>query len=38
MIQGDRHYDYDAFGNLIRERRGKAINSLPNTDTTASIG
>ncbi|MBP1126325.1 MULTISPECIES: RHS repeat-associated core domain-containing protein [Pseudomonas] len=24
MIQGDRHYDYDAFGNLIRERRGKA--------------
>ena len=24
MIQGDRHYDYDAFGNLIRERRGKS--------------
>jgi RHS repeat-associated protein len=23
MIQGDRHYDYDAFGNLILERRGK---------------
>ncbi|MGH2420191.1 RHS repeat-associated core domain-containing protein, partial [Pseudomonas canadensis] len=23
MIQGDHHYDYDAFGNLIRERRGK---------------
>ncbi|MCF5656568.1 RHS repeat-associated core domain-containing protein, partial [Pseudomonas poae] len=23
MIQGDRHYDHDAFGNLIRERRGK---------------
>ncbi|KTC50058.1 type IV secretion protein Rhs, partial [Pseudomonas fluorescens ABAC62] len=23
MIQGDRHYDYDAFGNLIAERRGK---------------
>ncbi|MDY0898920.1 RHS repeat-associated core domain-containing protein, partial [Pseudomonas fluorescens] len=23
MIQGDRHYDYDAFGNLIGERRGK---------------
>ncbi|MGY2397460.1 RHS repeat-associated core domain-containing protein, partial [Pseudomonas sp. SDO5271_S396] len=23
MIQGDRHYDYDTFGNLIRERRGK---------------
>ncbi|PMU07109.1 hypothetical protein C1Y11_29090, partial [Pseudomonas sp. FW305-20] len=22
LIQGDRHYDYDAFGNLIRERRG----------------
>ncbi len=22
-IQGDRHYDYDTFGNLIRERRGK---------------
>ncbi|MEX5545363.1 RHS repeat-associated core domain-containing protein [Pseudomonas pergaminensis] len=24
MIQGDHHYDYDAFGNLIRERRGKS--------------
>ncbi|WP_353630322.1 RHS repeat-associated core domain-containing protein [Pseudomonas poae] len=23
MSQGDNHYDYDAFGNLIRERRGK---------------
>ena len=23
LIQGDNHYDYDAFGNLIRERRGK---------------
>ncbi|WP_241495551.1 RHS repeat-associated core domain-containing protein, partial [Pseudomonas sp. FH1] len=23
MIQGDHHYDYDVFGNLIRERRGK---------------
>ncbi|PIB65538.1 RHS repeat domain-containing protein, partial [Pseudomonas sp. 2822-17] len=23
MIQGDRHYDHDAFGNLIGERRGK---------------
>ncbi|WP_397457489.1 RHS repeat-associated core domain-containing protein [Pseudomonas lurida] len=23
MIQGDHHYDYDAYGNLIRERRGK---------------
>ncbi|PHX44146.1 hypothetical protein AO284_28750 [Pseudomonas sp. NZIPFR-PS2] len=23
MIQGDHHYDYDAFGNLIRERRCK---------------
>ncbi|WP_455830519.1 RHS repeat-associated core domain-containing protein [Pseudomonas fluorescens] len=23
VIQGDHHYDYDAFGNLIRERRGK---------------
>ncbi|MPQ84412.1 type IV secretion protein Rhs, partial [Pseudomonas sp. MAFF 730085] len=23
LIQGDHHYDYDAFGNLIRERRGK---------------
>ncbi|ELQ06953.1 putative Rhs protein, partial [Pseudomonas fluorescens BRIP34879] len=23
MIQGDRHYDHDAFGNQIRERRGK---------------
>ncbi|MHC8367803.1 RHS repeat-associated core domain-containing protein [Pseudomonas sp. ZT5P21] len=22
LTQGDRHYDYDAFGNLIRERRG----------------
>nr|WP_256586923.1 RHS repeat-associated core domain-containing protein [Pseudomonas sp. Irchel 3E19] len=21
-MQGDRHYDYDAYGNLIRERRG----------------
>ncbi|MGF6109553.1 RHS repeat-associated core domain-containing protein [Pseudomonas frederiksbergensis] len=24
LIQGDRHYDYDAFGNLIRERRDTA--------------
>ncbi|QJI32719.1 type IV secretion protein Rhs [Pseudomonas sp. ADAK18] len=24
LKQGDRHYDYDAFGNLIRERRGRA--------------
>jgi RHS repeat-associated protein len=24
LMEGDRHYDYDAFGNLIRERRGKA--------------
>ncbi|MCU1762194.1 DUF6531 domain-containing protein [Pseudomonas sp. 14P_8.1_Bac3] len=24
LMQGDRHYDYDAFGNLIRERRGIA--------------
>jgi RHS repeat-associated protein len=24
LMQGDRHYDYDAFGNLIRERRGTA--------------
>ncbi|AZE84350.1 Rhs-family protein [Pseudomonas orientalis] len=23
VIQGDHHYDYDTFGNLIRERRGK---------------
>lgn len=23
ISQGDNHYDYDAFGNLIRERRGK---------------
>ncbi len=23
LMQGDYHYDYDAFGNLIRERRGK---------------
>ncbi|WP_210639990.1 RHS repeat-associated core domain-containing protein [Pseudomonas sp. Tri1] len=25
LAEGDRHYDYDAFGNLIRERRGKAL-------------
>ncbi|MHC8376143.1 RHS repeat-associated core domain-containing protein [Pseudomonas sp. MDT1-16] len=24
LMQGDRHYDHDAFGNLIRERRGTA--------------
>ncbi|WP_082356769.1 RHS repeat-associated core domain-containing protein [Pseudomonas nunensis] len=24
LMQGDRHYDYDAFGNLIRELRGTA--------------
>ncbi|MDR6927911.1 RHS repeat-associated core domain-containing protein [Pseudomonas sp. BE134] len=24
LMQGDRHFDYDAFGNLIRERRGTA--------------
>ncbi|WP_448110221.1 RHS repeat-associated core domain-containing protein [Pseudomonas lini] len=24
LMQGDRHYDYDAFGNLIRERHGTA--------------
>ncbi|WP_458368792.1 RHS repeat-associated core domain-containing protein [Pseudomonas mandelii] len=24
LMQGDRHFDYDAFGNLIRERRGAA--------------
>ncbi|MGH8357584.1 MAG: RHS repeat-associated core domain-containing protein, partial [Pseudomonas sp.] len=24
LTQGDRHYDYDAFGNLLRERRGRA--------------
>ncbi len=24
LMQGDRHYDYDAFGNLIFERRGTA--------------
>ncbi|MHC8354941.1 RHS repeat-associated core domain-containing protein [Pseudomonas sp. LB3P81] len=24
LMQGDRHYDYDGFGNLIRERRGTA--------------
>ncbi|WP_095052835.1 RHS repeat-associated core domain-containing protein [Pseudomonas sp. Irchel s3b2] len=24
LMQGDRHYDYDAFGNLIREHRGTA--------------
>ncbi|MDI2590369.1 DUF6531 domain-containing protein [Pseudomonas sp. 681] len=22
LMQGDRHYDYDAYGNLVRERRG----------------
>jgi RHS repeat-associated protein len=24
LMQGDRHFNYDAFGNLIRERRGTA--------------
>ncbi|WPN62907.1 RHS repeat-associated core domain-containing protein [Pseudomonas sp. P9_35] len=24
LMEGDRHYDYDAYGNLARERRGKA--------------
>src|SRR5207253_591373 len=24
LMHGDRHYDYDAYGNLIRERRGTA--------------
>ncbi|MCS3417545.1 RHS repeat-associated protein [Pseudomonas sp. BIGb0450] len=24
LMQGDRHYDYDAFGNLLSERRGRA--------------
>ncbi|WP_434604520.1 RHS repeat protein [Pseudomonas sp. Z4-7] len=24
LMEGDRHYDYDAYGNLVRERRGKA--------------
>ena len=24
LMQGDRHYDYDAYGNQIRERRGTA--------------
>ncbi|WP_434626329.1 RHS domain-containing protein [Pseudomonas sp. Z5-35] len=24
LMEGDRHYDYDAYGNLIRERRGTA--------------
>ncbi|WP_258232727.1 RHS repeat-associated core domain-containing protein, partial [Pseudomonas brassicacearum] len=24
LMEGNRHYDYDAYGNLIRERRGKA--------------
>jgi YD repeat-containing protein len=35
-MQGDRHYDYDAFGNLIRERRGRDQLLSPNTATTAS--
>ncbi|EIK57976.1 Rhs family protein [Pseudomonas fluorescens Q8r1-96] len=25
LKEGDRHYDYDAFGNLLRERRGQAL-------------
>ncbi|WP_457968008.1 DUF6531 domain-containing protein [Pseudomonas sp. R4-84] len=24
LMEGDRHYDYDAYGNLVRERRGHA--------------
>ncbi|WP_436263250.1 RHS repeat-associated core domain-containing protein [Pseudomonas brassicacearum] len=24
LMEGDRHYDYDAYGNLVRECRGKA--------------
>ncbi|MBV4554750.1 RHS domain-containing protein, partial [Pseudomonas sp. SWRI102] len=24
LMEGDRHYDYDAYGNLVRERRGTA--------------
>ncbi|WP_434602519.1 RHS domain-containing protein [Pseudomonas sp. Z4-7] len=24
LMEGDRHYDYDAYGNLVTERRGKA--------------
>ncbi|MBC3386258.1 RHS repeat-associated core domain-containing protein, partial [Pseudomonas sp. SWRI179] len=33
LKEGDRHYDYDAFGNLIRERRGEALVSAYRYDS-----
>ncbi|CAI8967276.1 MULTISPECIES: RHS repeat-associated core domain-containing protein [Pseudomonas] len=33
LKEGDRHYDYDAFGNLIRERRGQALVSAYRYDS-----
>ncbi|WLH44866.1 RHS repeat-associated core domain-containing protein [Pseudomonas beijingensis] len=33
LREGDRHYDYDAFGNLIRERRGQALVSAYRYDS-----
>lgn len=33
LKEGDRHYDYDAFGNLIRERRGQALISAYRYDS-----
>ncbi|MFI8398087.1 hypothetical protein ACIGEI_17780 [Pseudomonas sp. NPDC078863] len=35
LMQGDRHYDYDAYGNLVRDRRGTGQSSSLNTITTA---
>ncbi|SEJ59125.1 RHS repeat domain-containing protein, partial [Pseudomonas sp. NFACC07-1] len=33
LKEGDRHYDYDAFGNLIRERCGQALVSAYRYDS-----
>ncbi|WP_431496146.1 RHS repeat-associated core domain-containing protein [Pseudomonas brassicacearum] len=33
LKEGDRHYDYDAFGNLLRERRGQALVSAYRYDS-----
>ncbi|MGO4325408.1 RHS domain-containing protein, partial [Pseudomonas sp. KB_12] len=33
LKEGDRHYDYDAFGNLIRERRDQALVSAYRYDS-----
>ncbi|MGD8221229.1 RHS repeat-associated core domain-containing protein [Pseudomonas thivervalensis] len=33
LREGDRHYDYDAFGNLIRERHGQALVSAYRYDS-----